>query len=143
MKDYNDLRFLKELNPDLLSDFLKLIALDIKMLQSDRNATNITFQKDANGKYMLSPAYDFEEAYTNNFDLYYNPFLILWMYPKYFNEFIKKHEEIIYTFNILKRIKIDDILREIERKYKIELSKDELSFYRETDKKINKFLSKI
>lgn len=143
IKDYNVLSFVKELSPQLLSDFLKLIALDIKMLQTDRNATNITFEKDKLDNYRLSPAYDYEEAYTNNFDMYFNPFVILWMTPKYLKEFVSSYEETLIYLNILKNINIEDILSEISRIYKISFSKEESDFYKEKDTLINKLLLKI
>lgn len=123
----------------LLNELLKLIALDLKMMQPDRNASNIIF-KEKEQNYQLSKVYDFGEAYTKKFNHYFNPFLILFLGKNLLKQFIKDYPNIGEYITILNNIKIIEALEEISVRFNITFSKSEYEFYMKKDEEITKKL---
>ena len=123
----------------LLDELLKMIALDLKMMQSDRNASNIIFKITKHG-YQLSKVYDFGEAYTGKFGSYFNPFIILFLNKNSLKKLIRQYPNIGEYIEKLNNIKIVEALEEISVRFNITFSKSEYEFYMKKDEEITKIL---
>ncbi len=103
---------------ELVSEIMKLVAIDLYMNQQDRNITNIQFTK-IDGNLHLTPLYDFEEAVMSPYDEEYSSafmgFNIMELY---------KYPELQKFIGDLYKINIGHILEQIEDEKKILIPKD-------------------
>ncbi len=131
-------------NKNMLDNILKLISIDLKMGQLDRHNMNLTLKiSKENSELNLAPVYDFSKSYENQFYFYNNPFIILRLNKFSLSSFYSKYPHIEKYINILKNIKIDDILSQIELDNDITISDSKRISYIEKDKFYNKILKKI
>lgn len=141
-------------NPIMLSNILKLTALDVRSGQLDRNNSNIILKTSIKtGITDLEKIYDFsysfldKSIYTNYFEAHRfysdNPFLILRRNEFSINAFCKQYPEIITYFKALNDISIEEILLQIERDKRIVLTKESIERFKRSDDYLRRCLTKI
>ena len=97
----------------LLSEILKLVAIDLYMSQEDRNPTNIQFTRK-DGELHLTPLYDFEASFGSSYQYEYCSAL-LGITP----EEIDKYPALRDYLTILFHDRIEKVLEQIEDEKKI------------------------
>lgn len=133
----------------MVSNILKLIAVDLKMGQTDRHNMNLTIKFcKKNNEMDLAPIYDFEKSYHKlssykGLHFYDNPFIMLRKNKISLYKFGRKYPEVAEFAELLTHIDIGDILSEIENEKKVVFSIQEKEYYQNNDIKHNKVLQKI
>jgi len=144
------LKMLKNINnKEMLLQILKLILIDLKMGQTDRNDHNIMLKTDnETNETTLASIYDFEESYEerpslnekyyydNSFIILRKNFLSLFMFLQHF-PFIKEYLKTLCDISILQ------VLDEIEKEFQIEFHTEEKKYYEEKDKEYTSILKRI
>ena len=132
---------------ELLNNYLKLIAVDLKMGQLDRHNYNIILCNE-NNKTSLAPIYDYSSSfslssYSWNTKIYDNPLLVvgkssfaLTMLSKNFPQ-INEYLDVLYSSSII------DVLNFIQDEKNIRLNKSEIKHYIMTETNNNKILCKV
>lgn len=116
----NDLNYHK-----LMNEIFKLLSIDIYMNQTDRSYSNCQFRIEK-GNLHLAPLYDFEESFIEPFKMHYNSNLVGIEIDE-----IKKYDKLKEILVNLFNLDILDVLREIEFKRNICISKENKEYYRE------------
>jgi hypothetical protein len=98
---------------ELLSEILKMVAIDLYSSQDDRNVTNIQFTKK-NGELHLTPLYDFEDSFENSKQSGYRSALL-----GLFMQDIEKYPQLKEYLVTLFETGIKNILDQIENERKI------------------------
>lgn len=136
-------------NSLMLENILKLIALDLKMGQTDRNDHNLILQTSKDNNITnLAPIFDFAEAYEDKPTLsekyfYENAFVILRKNFLSLYMFCLKNPKILEYLNILCDTPIVGVLEELEKKLNIIFNDYEKKYYEEKDKEYTKILKRI
>lgn len=141
--------FDKITNPNMLTQLLKLIAVDLKMGQTDRGDRNLILKtKNETNDTDLAPIYDFSDSYEENptqSEKYYydNSFVIL--RKNFFSLFMfcQKNPEILDYLKILCNISTNQVLEEIENDKQIIISDYEKHYYEEKDNEYTNVLKRI
>lgn len=98
---------------ELLTEILKMVAIDLYSSQEDRNITNIQFTR-INGELHLTPLYDFADSFKESWqDEYYSALLGLSLMDE------KKYPQLKEYLEILLKTKIKTVLEQIEDERKI------------------------
>lgn len=124
---HNKDNILDLMDRDLRNEVLKMYALDIFMMQTDRCNINVMFEKE-NGKLKLAPLYDYSCAYLeiyNNFIAYRNCIQNIYMYDKDIYEFMNKYPIMYNYLQIIDNTDYLKLLKDELLKYEIELKKRE------------------
>jgi hypothetical protein len=114
-------------NNDLKHDLLKMYALDIFMMQTDRCNVNLMFVKE-NNKLRLAPLYDYSYSYLDlalGFIAYRNCIRNVYMTENAIGRFMNDYPEIVKYMNIILNKDYLTLLKNELLKYEIELSKKE------------------
>lgn len=112
---------------ELRNEILKMYALDIFMMQTDRCNVNLMFVKE-NDKLRLAPLYDYSNAYLDigrGYHSYRNCIKNLVMTEKQINKFMNDYPSIYNYLNIIDNTDYLKLLKEELLNYEIELSKKE------------------
>lgn len=121
---------LKRIDSCLLEEVLKLIAIDLRMGQTDRHNKNLTLQiRKDNGNLHLAELYDFSTAYQQK-EYFYNKLF-------YENPFI------ILRKNNISLSSLEEALFDISNDKKIKFNQEESNYYQKKDSYNNKTLIKI
>ena len=132
----------------LLNDVLKLIAIDFKMNQLDRNQTNLIIKEDIEGHSSLAPLYDFEFSYQESLlypdDYYYdNPLIILKKNWLSLEAFFLRYPNVYRYLRKIKDISVLDILEIISKEKGLIISDEIYEHYKTAEKTANKALKLI
>ena len=133
----------------LANKILKLIALDLKMEQTDRHSENVMLRKKIKtGTLDLAPIFDFGNSYfekTKYPDKYFydNPFIIVRKNKLSLNALSRQNPEIIDFARTLIDIPIEDVLTEIEKEKQITIPDETKLFYKKKDEQYTKVLQKL
>ena len=117
-------------NNDLRNDLLKMYALDIFMMQTDRCNVNLMFVKE-NDKLRLAPLYDYSNAYFNlstGYLGYRNCIRNVYMIKESIDKFMNEYPHIEDYMNIILNTDYLKLLKEELLKYELELSKKQESY---------------
>lgn len=127
----------------VLDKMLKLIAIDLKMGQVDRNEENIIFKRNkVTGELDLAPAFDFTNAYVSS-SYYKNPFLFLRLNHKSLADFIREFPKIREYIDALQSVSMDVMMDGILEKSGVAFEKAEIAFYQSFDKGRSRMLKKF
>nr|MBP3258955.1 hypothetical protein [Bacilli bacterium] len=133
----------------IVSNLLKLIALDLKMGQADRNPKNVIIRESKINKnnINLSRAFDYGYSYTtrnDGNDMYYeNPYIAVRKDADSISNFAYINPNIKEFIYILKSISIEDVLSEISSMYDILIPDDVKTYYKKKDAANNELFRKI
>ena len=134
---------------NLIAGLLKLIALDLKMGQSDRNPKNIIIKESKidRNDISLTETFDYGYSYADNPGtnrMYYeNPYVSIRKNMDSVYEFASMNSGIVDAIKTLKNINIIDILSEITDTYDIELSDNVKKYYMGKDLTNNELFRRI
>ena len=134
------------LNYDMFIAMLKLIAIDLRMGQYDRRS-NMMF-KDKSGVFEFAPMYDFGASYPNYtyrkyLNEYINNFVIIEKDKEFLKQFSKDFPSFMDFVEIIRSIKMSDVLDEIQSENGIKLSDHEIKHYVYKDNEHNNVLKMI
>ncbi len=138
---------LKQFDESLTDKLLKLIALDLKMGQTDRHGHNLMFKKNIKtGVVDLAPIYDYSSCYSVlglPFKYYKNVYLF--MRTNYISmiKLTEKFPQVMKYIDILKEIDIEEIVETIEIEKNIKIEPDEKKYRIDRDKEYTKLLKRI
>lgn len=132
-------------DPSIRNELLKLIAVDLKMGQLDRNCDNIMFKQDLHGQTSLAPVYDFTNSYSSHvpFQYYRNPFLLLRVNEQSLKSFIRKYPDVMQYIDAMRDISMEQILSEIEQDRNVKFESHEANYRIKLDKQYSRVLKKI
>lgn len=141
-------------NPRMLTNLLKLTALDIRSGQVDRHINNVILKtSQIDGTTDFGKIYDFsysfldKEIYQDFFEpqRFYadNPLLILRRNSLTISSFCRQYPEIVTYFKTLYDISIEDVLLQIETDKNITLSKERIARFKSSDEYLKRVLQKI
>lgn len=135
---------LDQFDDKLLIELLKLIALDLKMGQTDRHGHNLMFKKSIKDKNTtLVPIYDYSSSFARfktPFKYYRNVYLLIRNNELSIKNLVSKYPQIIEYFDILKEISMEEILEAIEHEKNIEIKDVEKDYRISQDKEYTKIL---
>lgn len=132
---------LDNIDERLFYDFLKIMIFDALLGETDRHAENWGVITDING-YRISPLYDNGDNLLRDFknsnlaEKYYNG-------TKDFDSYIKRPQSLIYKDNHTKRYKLDELIKELYKKYPRQIKQEILNLKKLTPNKIEKIVNKI
>ena len=132
-------------NNDLRNDLLKMYALDIFMMQTDRCNVNLMFVKE-NDKLRLAPLYDYSYAYldmASGYIAYRNCIRNIYMTEKSINKFMEEYPSLANYINIILNTDYLKLLKEELLQYEIELTKKEESKTESNFEEGNKILKRM
>lgn len=128
---------------ELVSQLLKMIAIDVYMNQEDRTTNNLLFKKKG-GIITLAPLYDYEESFnesTNNKPFKYKtPILGLDLSD---TSEIDKFPELKELFSMFLSLDIEKLLDYVSDKHKIDIPERKRKEYRKHDEHMKKVLTRI
>jgi len=136
-------------NIEMLQKILKLIAIDLKTGQVDRNDHNVILRIDKVTQSVdLEALYDFSDSYeeemtSSELKYYDNPFVILRKNYLSLYHFSKNYPEFINYIKKLVDTPICDILSKIEKDFDIIITDQEKEYYEERDDSYTKLLRKL
>lgn len=105
---------------------LKLIALDLKMIQRDRHDENLQVKIDSKGTIDLAPIYDYGRSYKYPFKVAYaNPFAFIRFTESTLEHLFKHYPELKEYVFFLSSISIDEILSSIEEEKSVVFTPEE------------------
>ena len=110
---------------ELVSDILKLTAIDLYMGQADRSIGNFQFRKDKNG-FHLAPIYDFEESFNDVYKSHYSSNLLGLDLDK-----LKDYPELKNMVNELLTVDVNKMLEQIEDERKLLIPSERKTYYKE------------
>lgn len=117
------------------------MIFDALVGETDRHAENWGVITDING-YRISPLYDNGDNLLRDFknsnlaEKYYNG-------TKDFDSYIKRPQSLIYKDNHTKRYKLDELIKELYKKYPRQIKQEILNLKKLTPNKIEKIVNKI
>ncbi len=132
----------------VFDDILKLIAIDLKMGQSDRHGENIQIKIDRLGTISLAPIYDYGCSYMQNNDNihyqnYASPFILVRRNPYYLGRLFRSYPKLWEYIQFLKSVSMEEILRDIECEKVITFEDSEKDYYRKKQSEIEEVLDKV
>ena len=142
----SEFKLIDHLDKQTIIKLLKLIALDLKMGQVDRNDRNILLRIDKENNIDLAPIFDYGESYykrENLFEIYSNSFITIRFNKMSFSNLFERFPELREYIDILKNISLQSILKKIEEENNISFTDSEIDFYQKQDLQKNKVLKKI
>ncbi len=142
----SEFKLIDRLDKQTIIKLLKLIALDLKMGQMDRNDRNILLKIDKENNIDLAPIFDYGESYykrENLFEIYSNSFITIRFNKMSFSNLFERFPELREYIDILKNISLQSILKRIEEENNISFTDGEIDFYQKQDLQKNKVLKKI
>lgn len=134
-------------SPKLVDGALKLTAVDIKTGQIDRFDYNVLL-KQINGVLELEKAYDFGASYLEDvgyarLNCYYNPFLLVKRNTISLWGLAHRYPQISNSAAILSTTPLYDVLKDIEKRFDIQIEDKDILGYLEMDDKYSKILRKV
>lgn len=138
---------LKQFDDKVKDELLKLIALDLKMGQSDRHGQNLMLKQCIEtGVVDLAPIYDYGRSYTPfdfPFKYYQNVYFQIRNNHTSLTKLAKKYPQIMEYIDILKNIEMDEILEAIALDKNIKVEDGERCHLINRDKEYTKILKQI
>lgn len=124
---------------------LKLVAVDLRMGQIDRNNSNLQLTIDANQVPSFAPIYDYGESYIHGVQstLYRSPYISVRRNGLSLNQFVQEHPKVWDYIDYLLGLSILDVLEEIGDEKEILYTGDEMVNYQRCQFVIDKRLKKI
>lgn len=133
----------------LIEQFCKILALDIYMMQVDRNNHNIQFKIDEKDRLSFAPLYDYSLSYVfkddmSNFNIE-NPFVLI-RNPENIKELIKRYPALGDYLNKLIKYNLIDCIDSIFDEYSFSKKEieyeDTVEFYKKKSLIYNDFLKR-
>lgn len=129
-------------------DILKLIAVDLKMGQSDRHGNNVQMKIDGTGTVSLAPIYDYGCSYMESNDgicyqMYANPFVLVRRNPYSLGRLFRKYPSLQGYMHFLNQISIEEILGGIEQEKRISFEGKEYEYYQKKQGEIDEVIQNI
>ena len=130
----------------LVEGALKMTAVDLKMGQVDRYNYNVVIRDNGIEK-ELEKVFDFGWSYAvgknDNKTSYYNPFLVIRRNTLSLLGLAHRYPQISENAAILCDVPLYDGIKEIEKRFDVQIEDRDISGYIELDKKYSKMLRKI
>lgn len=145
LEQFRGVKKLRYFDEKIISKILKLITLDLKMLQYDRHGYNLMFKQNIETKELdLAPIYDYGNSYFFEKRCYYvNSFSYIKTTLSGIKNVIKKYPEIMQYFDIVNGLSMEQILSDIEKEKLIKFTDDEKKKYIDFDNEYSKVLKKL
>lgn len=139
--------YLKQFDDKIKDELLKLIALDLKMGNSDRHGHNLMLKQSIEtGIIDLAPIYDYGRSYTVfdiPFKYYQNVYFLTRNNRISLSTLVRKYPQIMEYIDILKNIEMDEILEAIALDKNIKIEDKERCHHLNRDKEYTKILKQI
>ena len=105
---------------------MKLIVVDLKMVQRDRHDKNVIIQIDSRGKVDLAPIYDYGISYSYFYEnnAYVNPFAFIRFNKVSLELLFRRYPDLRSYVEFLRKISIDEILTAIEKEKRVSFKEE-------------------
>ena len=126
----------------LTNELLEIYGLDIYSGQMDR-PNNIYYEFHPNGEIHMSKMFDYEQSFEELFEDYYVTDLHVFRRIDDYKRFIIKYPQFEEILRSYLDVDLERVIRKMARSRKFDLSKFDMSKYREFDEITHKKLEKI
>ena len=126
----------------LTNELLEIYGLDIYSGQMDR-PNNIYYEFHPNGEIHMSKMFDYEQSFEELFEDYYVTDLHVFRKIDDYKRFIIKYPQFEEILRSYLDVDLERVIRKMARSRKFDLSKFDMSKYREFDEITHKKLEKI